>query len=444
MHRRIFAFCTALLLAATMAASVGHAQPKAKDELIIGMTQYPDDAPSEHRIRCWPRPTCSNMTRRPFTAYDKDWKLVCMLCTELPTLENGKAVAEDLPDGKQGIAVTYTIQPDAKWGDGTPVTTKDVLFTCEVGRHPAERRRQRASSTAASTRSTSKDAKTFTLHVDKLTFDYNAINDFRRAARASRARPLRADPADLPQPHTATTPIPTNPGLYFGPYRDRRDGARLAHRARAQPDLVGQAARLPSASSSAVDREHRGAGGQPAVGRASTMIAGELGLSLDQALAFEKRHGDRVRRDLQAGPDLRAYRPQSRQPDPRGPARAPGAAARPRPRGDQPAAVRRPPAGGRHLRQSARLGPRPTTCSSYTVDPAKAAALLDEAGWTLGAGKGCARNAAGRAAARRADDHRRQPHPRAGAAGAAEPVAPARHRACASATSRRACSSARR
>ena len=31
------------------------------------------------------------MTLRPFVIYDKDWQLVCMLCTELPTFENGKA-----------------------------------------------------------------------------------------------------------------------------------------------------------------------------------------------------------------------------------------------------------------------------------------------------------------------------------------------------------------
>src|SRR5271154_4460581 len=40
---------------------------------------------------------------RPLTAYDEGWKPVCLLCTALPTLENGKAVLEDRPDGKHGI-----------------------------------------------------------------------------------------------------------------------------------------------------------------------------------------------------------------------------------------------------------------------------------------------------------------------------------------------------
>src|SRR3546814_16047218 len=82
------------------------------------------------------------MTRRPLTVYDQQWELICMLCTELPSIEAGTAVPEDLPpdvegagDGR-GIAMTYTLQPDATWGDGTPVTPKDVLFTWKLGRHP--------------------------------------------------------------------------------------------------------------------------------------------------------------------------------------------------------------------------------------------------------------------------------------------------------------------
>src|SRR3546814_17546189 len=85
------------------------------------------------------------MTRRPLTVYDQQWELICMLCTELPSIEAGTAVPEDLPpdvegagDGS-GIAMTYTLQPDATWGDGTPVTTKDVLFTSTVGRSEERR-----------------------------------------------------------------------------------------------------------------------------------------------------------------------------------------------------------------------------------------------------------------------------------------------------------------
>ena len=59
-----------------------------------------------------------------------------MLCTEVPSIEAGTAAIEPLPDGGEGMAVSYTLDPRATWGDGTPITTRDVVFTWEVGRHP--------------------------------------------------------------------------------------------------------------------------------------------------------------------------------------------------------------------------------------------------------------------------------------------------------------------
>ena len=44
------------------------------------------------------------MTLRPFTVYDKDWQLVCLLCTELPSLDNGTARLTEKADGTPTIA----------------------------------------------------------------------------------------------------------------------------------------------------------------------------------------------------------------------------------------------------------------------------------------------------------------------------------------------------
>src|SRR5258708_15969128 len=54
------------------------------------------------------------LAMRPFTVYDADWKRVFLLCTKLPSIANGLAVPVDLPDGKKGIDITYTIPPAAK------------------------------------------------------------------------------------------------------------------------------------------------------------------------------------------------------------------------------------------------------------------------------------------------------------------------------------------
>ena len=179
------------LVAALIGLCLAVAPAWARD-LVIGVNQFPSNLhPNIDSMVV--KSYVLGLTQRPLTTFDQSWKLVCMLCTELPTLENGKAVAEDAPGGKHGVALTYTIQPDANWGDGTPITTKDVLFTWEVGRHPrsgvgnAEMYRRIWQVDVI-------DDKTFVLHDEKLGFDYNAINDFPPAAGASGAPGVRGRP----------------------------------------------------------------------------------------------------------------------------------------------------------------------------------------------------------------------------------------------------------
>ena len=364
------------------------------------------------------------MAQRPFTAFDAEWELVCMLCTELPTLENGGAVIEKQDDGSEGIALTYTIQPEATWGDGTPVTTDDVLFTYEVGSHPesgisnAELYRRIIAIDVV-------DAKTFVMHVDRVTFDYNAINDFRAAAGAHRAAGVRGGSGRLPLAHAvrrrarqprACTSAPTaitevSPGAHVvlepnptwwgeAPYFRRIVVAVIENTAALEANLL----------SGGID-----------------MIAGELGLTVDQALAFEKRHGDRFQIvykpglvyehiDLNLDNPILADRPG-----------APGAAHGARPRGDRrsscsPAASRSPtPTSTRSTGSTARtcratrtIWPRPRRCS------------------TRPAGASCAggvrHNAAGEPLALELMTTAGNRTRELVAAGAAEPVAPARHR----------------
>jgi peptide/nickel transport system substrate-binding protein len=73
---------------------------------------------------------------RPITAFDDKGNNVCVLCTELPSIEKGTAKIVDLPDGKKGMTVQFTLKPGLAWGDGKPVTTKDVEFTLKMARDP--------------------------------------------------------------------------------------------------------------------------------------------------------------------------------------------------------------------------------------------------------------------------------------------------------------------
>ena len=376
-----------LLGLAAAGALLPPAAAKPRDTLVIGITQFPSTFhPNIDSMLA--KTYVLAMTRRPFTAYDKDWALVCMLCTRLPTIENGLAVPEQTADGKPGIAVTYTIRPDATWGDGTPVSTRDVVFTWKVGRHP-----KTGVSNTEFYRSLYaidvKDEKTFTLRFDKLTFQYNAINGFQLLPQHLEEARF-ADPMAYKNRTTFDTDT-TNAGLYFGPYRIT-EVARGAHVVlepnptwwggkpyfrRIVVRVIGNTAALEAnLMSGAID-----------------MIAGELGLTIDQAVAFEKRNGARFNIVYKAGLiyehiDLNLDNPILKDSRVR---KALVYAL------DREAISEKLFAGRQPVAHSS-VNPLDWVYADdipkYPHDPAKAAALLDAAGWTA-TGKGVRRNKAG-------------------------------------------------
>ena len=270
-----------------LAVSFASPAKAAKDDLVIGITQFPSTFhPNIDAMLA--KTYILGLTRRPLTVYDKDWQLRCMLCVKLPTIENGLAVPERTPDGKRGIAVTYTIRDDANWGDGKPVSTDDVVFTWKVGRH-----KKSGVGNMEFYRSLYridvKGAKTFTMHLDKLTFDYNAINGFDLI-------PAHLDENNFTDPvayknRTAFDSDTTNKGLYYGPYLidklvigshvmlvpNPTWWGKKPHFKRIVVRVIPNTAALEAnLLSGNID-----------------MISGELGLTVDQAIAFEKRQGDK-------------------------------------------------------------------------------------------------------------------------------------------------------
>lgn len=259
----------------------------AEKELIIGISQFPSNFnPLINSMLA--KSYMLALARRPVTVYDQNWNLICLLCTELPDLKKGTAVAETTADGKLGIAVTYELHAEAKWGDGTPITTKDVLFTWDVGRHELS-----GVGDAVSFRRITKidvhSDKKFTLHVNKRTCDYAGINGF-ELLPAHIDRENFEDPREY-RNRSAYERDTTNPGLWFGPYRVSEvvSGAHVIFDR--NPEWWGKPPYF--------DRIVVKAIGNTSAMTASLLsggidyVAGELGLSIDQAMAFEERAGDK-------------------------------------------------------------------------------------------------------------------------------------------------------
>ena len=258
----------------------------ARDNLKIGITQFPSTFhPSINSMLA--KSYIVNMTNRAITTYDQDWKLVCLLCVTLPTMENGLAQIEMLSDGTVGVALTYAIHPEATWGDGTPVTSKDAVFTWEAGRNDEsgfaslEGYRRILSIDVI-------DEKTFVLHIDRLSYDYNSLNNF-YLLPAHLEKESFSTPSEY-RHRTLYDATPTNKGLYFGPYRiiHVQEGAEVV--LAPNPTWFGE---KPFFSRIVVRViENTAALEANLLSGAIDYVAGELGFSIEQALALERRKGD--------------------------------------------------------------------------------------------------------------------------------------------------------
>lgn len=117
----------AALMAATVLGGAAQAQPD-KTTLVVGQVQFLTNFHPLIQVNNTKR-LVVNYGLRPITAYDENVGNQCVLCDEVPSLENGLAEVVDNADGTKGMRVKITLKEGLAWGDGTPVTTKDVVFT---------------------------------------------------------------------------------------------------------------------------------------------------------------------------------------------------------------------------------------------------------------------------------------------------------------------------
>ena len=288
----------AAVVAAVAAAVVLLLAPPvhARDTLRIGVSQFPSTLhPSIDSMLA--KTYVHGMTLRPFTAFDHDWEVTCMLCTALPTFENGRATRVERADGTTGVEVRYAIHPDARWGDGVPVTTADVLFAWRFGKHPESGVTSREAYTDIVDIEVHGE-KSFTLELQDLEYRYNAINTFQPLPAHLEEEVFAAAPATY-RNRTLYDTEPTNPGLALGPYRlaEVATGDYLV--LERNPQWWGAAPHFDRIVVEVV--ENTAALEANLLAGEIDMIAGELGLPLDQALAFEDAHGEDYRIVYQPG-----------------------------------------------------------------------------------------------------------------------------------------------
>jgi peptide/nickel transport system substrate-binding protein len=280
----------ATVLPALLVLSLPALAQNTREQLTIGITQYP--ATLHPNIEAMAAKSyVLGFTRRPLTSYDAEWKLACLGCDTLPSLENGMAERETTPDGQAGIRVTWRLREGWRWGDGRPVTSEDLLFAWQAGRDfstgfgGSEFYRSAYEAIVV-------DPRTITLRFDRVTFDYASAGNWEPLpAHVERSR-WEQEPRSY-RSRSAYETEPTNPGLWNGPYRvaSVQPGAGITLERNAAWNGAA-----PAFNRIAIRTvENTAALEAQLLAGQLDMIAGELGLPLDQAVALERRTGNRFR-----------------------------------------------------------------------------------------------------------------------------------------------------
>jgi peptide/nickel transport system substrate-binding protein len=192
---------------------------RAHEDLVIGLSSFPTQMHPEinpEAVKAY----IEGFALRPLTAFDKSWTLTCLFCAELPTLKNGLVRIEDRPGGKpgheRGMAVTVKLKPDLFWGDGVRVTTRDLAFTAKVGRDP--------NSGFANSRTWGRvdrveviDDLTAVMHLDEVSTLYDRIGTLLPEHIEGPVYAAAATPGDYIN-RSVYNRAPTTPGLWNGPY----------------------------------------------------------------------------------------------------------------------------------------------------------------------------------------------------------------------------------
>lgn len=150
----------------------------------------------------------------PIISFEKNWEWKCQLCTELPTLENrGLSFFTD-EKGKKKLSIHLELRSKLSWGDGLPVTSKDLAYTWElVQKLPEESLLYEKLRWIEDIFIQEESSPFFTITLSKITDPYPILNAF--SILSSHVGKDQNLENILGNSYLSN---PSNPGLYNGPF----------------------------------------------------------------------------------------------------------------------------------------------------------------------------------------------------------------------------------
>ncbi len=217
-----------------------------------------------------------------------DWQWQCLLCTEVPTFENGMARLIT-KKGKKRLVVDWQIKANAKWGDGIPVTGYDLQLAWKVGKSPNVAVGSKdLYEQFESIEVDRKNPKKFTITYDKPRYDYYHLGTVNLLPHHIEGAIWEKTQHSLGayEKQSAYTTQPTHPGLYCGPYRVEEVKVGSHVMIARNPHYYGKKPKIDKIVLKIIPNTQ--AMEANLLSGTIDMIS-ESGLEFDQALAFNKR-----------------------------------------------------------------------------------------------------------------------------------------------------------
>lgn len=155
------------------------------------------------------------MAWRPLVVLGIDNKWTPLMITKIPTIENGMVKKKG-----EGLEVNFEIIPSAQWGDGTPVTCKDIEFAWRVAKHPnVSVSSKEGANNVTSITWDAKTPKKCLMVYAKAKFNYFAslIDPMPEHLEGPVFEKFKDQPQGYDR-NTLYTKDPSNPGLWNGPF----------------------------------------------------------------------------------------------------------------------------------------------------------------------------------------------------------------------------------